>query len=316
LYVLSEIPERWAAAVEEWRKLNTEHRTLLSNNPAPDPSDEYFIYQTLLGAWPMQTENPPSDFSGRINAYMQKALREAKRHTTWTDNNQEYESAAARFVDGSLGSRGFVESFRPLVEHCAFFGVFNSLAQVLLKICSPGVPDFYQGTELWDLNLVDPDNRRPVDYKLRKDTLANVLSKIQSGPADFARKLMEAPHSPEIKLFTICTALQFRQSNPALFSEGDYVPLRIKGAKARHVIAFARHFQNRTMIAAVPRFCSELAGGHLHPPTKANLWADTFIETGPSGMLRNVFTDETIKGGALHIRDLFASFPVALLASA
>jgi (1->4)-alpha-D-glucan 1-alpha-D-glucosylmutase len=281
LAVLSEIPDLWREAVTRWMRENDRHR----RGRWPDRNTEYLLYQTLVGAWPIDAE--------RVKTFIRKAAREAKRETSWHRPDDEYEQALDAFVDAVLADESFVadlESFvAPLVEP----GRINSLAFVLLKLTAPGVPDFYQGTELWDLSLVDPDNRRPVDYGLRRRLLSE-LDRL--GPDDIMARMDEGLP----KLWLIRQGLRVRHANAQAFAEGTYRPLGVDGARSRHVIAFAR---GERVVIVTPRWPFSLNGDYK----------DTRVEL-PAAGLTNALTGEAWAGGAVPVGDLLARFPVALLA--
>ena len=286
LAVLTEMPARWAAKLKRWSRMNARLRT----GRFPDPNTEYFLYQTLIGAWPIDVE--------RLKAYMQKAMREAKMETAWTSNNKEYEEALDRFITGILEDAGFVAEVEQFVGRINRDGRVNSLTQTLLKCMAPGVPDLYQGGELWDHSLVDPDNRRPVDYDLRRRLLAEVAGK----PAAEVIAAMESRFedgSP--KLWTITQALRLRTERPASFGEqGGYTPVIAQGPKANHAIAFLRHDD---VLVAGQRFASRLNQS----------WSATTIAL-PEGSWHNRLTGERFHGPAtMRLSTLFDRFPVALL---
>ncbi len=293
LNVLSEIPNEWRKQVEVWAQENR----IFKRDVAPSANDEYLLYQILTGSWTDSTDL--EGYIARIQHYMEKATREAKRHTSWLDPNSSYEEATRRFVDAVLRSEKFRASFEPFARRIAFFGVFNSLAQVLLKICSPGVPDFYQGTELWDFSLVDPDNRRAVDYELRKETLARV-KRVKP------RELLTGDE----KMFTTWAALQFRNRHRELFEKGNYIPVRAIGSKGDHVIAFARELNGKRAIVVSPRLCLTLVNGETKPPVGREVWGDTKLEL-IAGTYRNHFSAKTVCNGELA--ELLSDFPLALL---
>jgi len=280
LALLSEIPVRWAKAVRRWSTLNEPYR--LEN--VPDRNTEYFLYQSLVGAWPVEVE--------RVLTVMEKAAREAKTHTSWTRPDEVYEKNLLEFVKAVLDDQEFrvdLEKFiTPLIEP----GRINSMSQVLLKLTAPGVPDFYQGTELWNLSLVDPDNRRPVDFDLRRRLLAemNTLS-----PDEILARMDEGLP----KLWVIHKVLGLRKQQPEIFRSGAYRPLYAQGQKADHVVAFLRSEQ---MVTVVPRLLLSLD----------RAWGDTRLEL-PSGHWRNQLTGDKIKGGKAVVRELLSPFPVVLL---
>jgi (1->4)-alpha-D-glucan 1-alpha-D-glucosylmutase len=282
LSLLSEIPQQWGEAVRGWFERNARYR----RGDWPDRNTEYLFYQTLVGAWPLSVE--------RAVAFMEKAAREAKVHTSWTRVSPEYEEALRGFVEKTLQDPGFVNDLELFVAPLVDPGRINSLAQTLLKIAAPGVPDFYQGTEIWDLSLVDPDNRRPVDYELRRRLLAELTKGMR--PEEILARMDEGLP----KLWLIRQGLQARRRRPAaLGPEGDYRPLRAAGARAAHAVAFLRGGE---VAAVVPRLVIGLQGG----------WSDTFVEL-PAGRWRNELTGEEAGGGRLFLKGLLARFPVALL---
>jgi (1->4)-alpha-D-glucan 1-alpha-D-glucosylmutase len=347
--VLSELPHEWRARLRAWHRVNRRHRTLVDGQPAPDPNEEYFLYQTLLGAWPTE---PVSDadhaaFVERIEQHMLKALREAKVHASWVHPNPAYEAALSRFVGAALdrtetprpapgrlrrliGSivadapgNPFLADFRPFQQQIAVAGMYNSLAQTLLKLVAPGVPDTYQGTETWDLSLVDPDNRRPVDHA-RLQTDLRAIREALAGPGadrgEIARSLLAAKEDGRIKLYVTHQALQYRRRHPGLFAEGAYSPLEARGARAEHAIAFGRALERETVIAVVPRFIARL---RLPGPPVGPVWEGTWLElpAWASHACRNVLTGERVEIATregrpvLPLEAVFATFPLALLAA-
>jgi len=278
--LLSEIPGRWGETVRGWFERNARHR----RGDLPDRNAEYLLYQTLVGAWPVSVE--------RAAAYMEKAAREAKAHTSWTRNDADYEQALRGFVEAVLGDADFIAGLERFVATLIAPGRINSLAQTLLKLSSPGVPDFYQGTEIWDLSLVDPDNRRPVDYEARRRMLADL--KWGMTPEEILARMDEGLP----KLWLTHQGLQLRRRLPEVFA-GTYEPLRVSGPRAEHAVAFLR---GGAVAAVAPRLPLRLAGD----------WRGTELEL-PPGSWRNELTGEEIEGGALPLADLLARFPVALL---
>jgi (1->4)-alpha-D-glucan 1-alpha-D-glucosylmutase len=280
LNLLSEIPERWRRAVNEWSERNQSHR----RENLPDRNIEYLLYQTLVGAWPIESQ--------RVVAYIEKASREAKAHTSWTHPNPIYDEALHDFVEGVLSSSRFTASLESFVETLIEPGWINSLAQTLIKLTAPGIPDFYQGTEIWDLSLVDPDNRRPVDYDLRRRLLAQM--KTMSPEEIWRRRDYGLP-----KLWVIGQTLKLRKDGQFFAPEDSYRALTARGAKADHVIAFARADR---AITVVPRFVLKLGGN----------WGDTTINVSP-GHWRNHLTADEFEGGEIRLASLLKRFPVALL---
>jgi (1->4)-alpha-D-glucan 1-alpha-D-glucosylmutase len=311
--VLSEMPDAWAARVRRWAEMNARHKAQEDGNAIPDANDEYLLYQTLLGALPLGEldEAKHTEFVGRIRQYMEKATREAKIHTSWISPNEAYDAGTAAFVEGVLRRDGeFVEELTQLHRIIARLGMVNSLAQTLLKLACPGVPDIYQGQELWDFSLVDPDNRRPVDYALRQGMLDGLVE--WDGVAG---ELLAGWEDGRIKLFITHRTLRLRRERPNLFAKGDYLPLRASGRRAEHVVAFARRAGAQCVVAIVPRLVATLteASGYAFPSPA--VWADTQVSGDvPPGRYRDVFTGaEMDVTEGIAIADLLGSFPVALL---
>jgi (1->4)-alpha-D-glucan 1-alpha-D-glucosylmutase len=289
LAVLSEMPAKFGAVVQRWSRMNNAFRTRKSASEAmPDRNTEYLYYQTLIGAWPLSID--------RAQAYMLKAVREAKQQTTWVANNKEFEDALSMFVELTLNYAPFLKELQQFVVKVQDAGRVNSMAQTLLKYTAPGVPDLYQGTELWDLSLVDPDNRRPVDYALRQ----RLLSELKQMTGDVATQVMYRADEGLPKMWTIHQALQLRQERPECFSaEAAYVPIEVDGAKHDHVIAFRR---GHDVVTVVPRLIVKLAG----------MWKDTWVSL-PEGRWRNHLTGRSLEGGNVPVKELLKDFPVALL---
>ncbi len=281
LVVLSEIPREFRQTLRRWSRLNAK----LRSDDLPDRNTEYFYYQTLVGAWPISPD--------RLHAYMQKATREAKQRTSWTANNKEFEDALKRFIDGTLENAPFVADLEQMVARVRDAGRTNSLAQTLIKHTSPGVPDLYQGSELWDLSLVDPDNRRPVDYQLRR----SLLEEMKSLPLT---RILERADDGLPKMWTIFRALHLRKEHPQWFgADGAYEPLEVSGRRREHAIAYMRGGHT---ITVVPRLTLGLDGA----------WGDTSIVL-PDGVWTNRLTSEEFPGGPLRMDRLLRQFPVALL---
>lgn len=328
LNVLSEMPFEWRDAVAHWSRLNARNKTVVESAPAPDANDEYLLYQTLVGAYPPDADTPEGlkEFRARVAAFMLKAAKEAKVNTTWTEPDDAYENALRQFVDRVLADQGNEAFFEDLVRFArrlAFFGRINSLAQTLLKITSPGVPDFYQGSELWNLSLVDPDNRRPVDYSLRRELLAGLKQKFaQTNIAEPVSELLRDDRVGTVKLFLIWQALHFRKEHRELFDCGDYVPLPAVGEQQEHLCAFARIYNSRTVVIIVPRLVFGLTGGAESQPVGAEVWRNTAVQLpqGSAALWRNVLTRETVAAGKqdgsamLQTSHALKSFPVAMLA--
>jgi (1->4)-alpha-D-glucan 1-alpha-D-glucosylmutase len=272
------------------------------------------------------TDHEAGAYLDRIEAYTTKAVREAKVHTSWINPNQAYESAVSQFIRRLLDRakpNAFLDDFHDFARTVAQLGIVNSLSQLLIKIVAPGIPDFYQGTERWDLSLVDPDNRHPVDFETRSRLLAALLE--PRGPTDhraLVDELLRTRADGRIKLFVTTTALRYRREHAALFLEGSYQPLPGVGDRARHLLAFARSHQGRTVVAVVPRLIAGLLPDSDALPVGAAIWGNTRIEP-PSdhqaSSYRNVLTGELVRPVLVEGRpmcamaDLLATFPVALL---
>ncbi len=331
--VISELPGEWRKHVFRWRRLNRAKKRKVGNERAPSRNDEYLLYQTLIGAWPLEEMDEPAQevFRQRIEDYMIKAVKEAKVHTSWINPNLEYEEAVRQFVQGVLraGERNlFLTDFVPFQQRIARLGMFSSLSQVLLKCASPGVPDFYQGTELWQSTLVDPDNRRPVDYARRQRMLKELKAFVDVPEQELAarvRTLLDTMEDERIKLYLTWKALMLRRAHPKIFQEGDYLPLGALGEKEEHLCVFARSHGEGTVIAVAPRWFHGLLGDTENLPLGWAVWSDTWIEAPPGAeeaAYRNVLTGEPVQ---VHTRDghtvflaceLLANFPVALLHAA
>jgi (1->4)-alpha-D-glucan 1-alpha-D-glucosylmutase len=249
LLALSEIPEQWDAALHRWSKMNHVAKTLANNVLAPDANEEYLLYQILLGAWPLEESEIDDDFCQRIKAYMRKALSESKARTNWANPDEAWVKACDKFIDTILdpkAARLFWQDFLPFAREIAYQGMKMSLVQVALKITSPGVPDFYQGTELWDLSLVDPDNRRPVDFGARLEA----LQELDEAPVS---KLVASWKDGRIKMRVIRSLLHFRREHPDLFLHGDYEPLKIAGPLAERFVAFSRRLGGEQLVVVALR---------------------------------------------------------------
>jgi (1->4)-alpha-D-glucan 1-alpha-D-glucosylmutase len=325
LNVLSEVPSEFQANVGEWGKNNCFKKLQIDGLLAPDPNEEYYIYQTFLGAYPSTTEEV-EEFRERIKLHITKALREAKIHSNWLSPNLSYETAVISFALNLLEDNKFMDSFLPFQRKISLFGLFNTLSQTLLKITCPGIPDFYQGSELFDLSMVDPDNRRPVDFQKRKKLLAEIkdVNPIR------ATELLSAYIDAKAKLYVIHKALMLRRTFRQLFEEGKYVPLAVEGEYEEHILAFAREKGKKYVVTIVPRLLASLlhsinneSGTDLDDKIlglfdeSAEVWAGTYV-TLPGDTPKkwvDVFTNKTIisSSGRLFVRDVLGNFPVALL---
>ena len=280
--VISELSELWTSAARRWSKMNEKLRV----NGMPDANVELLIYQNLLGVWPIEAD--------RFRQFLEKAVREAKTHTSWIAPHADYEHAVLAFGDAILGSEEFRTSFERVQRRIAFHGFLNSLAQLVLKIASPGVPDFYQGTELWDFSLVDPDNRRPVDYAKRRAMLDSVRN---ADRKTMLRRWLDG----RVKMFTTVMALDVRNRHAETFRRGAY--RAIDGGA--NICAFLR---GDDVVVAVPRLIAKMSPRNV---PLGDVWGDARLNI--SGAWRNAFTDETVEGDSLPLAQVFATFPVAML---
>jgi (1->4)-alpha-D-glucan 1-alpha-D-glucosylmutase len=318
LNVLSEIPEEWERQVMRWSEINQPKKLQTGDRVIPSANDEYFLYQTLLGAFPFDQNGDRSTFLTRVKDYVIKAVREAKVHTAWLRPDSEYEEGYLSFVEQVLDSEkgnDFLQEFLPFQKRIADYGIFNSLSQVLLKNTAPGVPDLYQGTEFWDLSLVDPDNRRPVDYDQRISCLHELKTGIQTNILQLIDSLLDTRIDGRIKLFLTFRVLQARKANQTLFEQGNYQPLSVSGKFKDHLIAFARSFEGKMAIAIAPRFLTGLIeAGQL--PLGEPIWADTAIElpTGSASNWQDAISAQVLQAnGSLPIGEALKYCPVALL---
>ncbi|MDQ2696878.1 MAG: malto-oligosyltrehalose synthase, partial [Pseudomonadota bacterium] len=330
--VLSELADEWGERLQRWGRLNGHKKRLVDNAPAPSRNDEYLLYQSLLGVWPLEEPDAAGleDLRRRLEAYMLKAIKEAKVHSSWINPHAGYEEAIAAFVRVLLENpdkNRFLHDFLPLQRRVARFGLFNSLSQTLLKLTCPGVPDVYQGNELWDFSLVDPDNRRPVDYG-RRQALLRQVQENSGGPLEaqvaHAYGLLESMADGRIKLFVTWKLLALRRDRPEVFQHGDYTPLEAAGDKAEHVIAFARRHAGQEMVVATPRLYARLlAGSETALPLSSAAWGDTRLRlaaAGPETAFANVFTSESVTvkvddedRPCLPLAAALAHFPLAVL---
>jgi (1->4)-alpha-D-glucan 1-alpha-D-glucosylmutase len=287
--VLSEIPEMWEREVKKWTRANAS----LKRDGAPDANEELMIYQVIAGMWPLE-DAERAGVADRLRLFLEKAAREAKTHSSWLNPNSGYEKALQDFAAAVVEHEPFLESFRRFHKRIAFHGMLNSLAQVVLKATSPGVPDFYQGTELWDFSLVDPDNRRPVDYERRMAALRKL-------PA--VATLLRSWADGRIKLFTTACTLSARARHPEAFLSGAYRAIDA----GPNAIAYVRGEDE--VLVVVPRLTTRLVKTGQFP--LGDVWADRALNV--SGAWRNVFTEENLDGSTLPLREVFATFPVAVL---
>lgn len=336
LNVISEIPQQWRRAVAGWLRINGVRRTAVDREPAPERRDEYLFYQSLAGMWPAEPADAPIPAEApaavveRMQQFMHKAVKEAKAHTSWVNPNPAYEDAMAAFINAALtgtGAHDFLGSFVPFVRWLSARGVVNSLAQLVLKICSPGVADFYQGSEFWNLDLADPDNRRPVDFTARQAMLGELMPWMTPSDAPGAHDDLASCVSvwlnswpdARIKMFVTACGIRLRREHADLFLHGAYHPAHADGAGADHIIGFAREHEGQALIAVVPRLTVQIASGW---PIGASTWDASRIilpahYAGRS--FRNVLTGEdatpAVETGRawLPVAEVLRVCPVAML---
>jgi (1->4)-alpha-D-glucan 1-alpha-D-glucosylmutase len=327
--VLSELYDQWRTHLGRWSRINRGRKRLVNEELIPSRNDEYLLYQTLTGTWPGELLDAAGldAFRQRIESYMLKAAKEAKVHTSWIHPDEEYEDALRHFVQTLLVDpehNAFLADFLPFQKRIARFGMLNSLSQTLLKLTVPGVPDIYQGNELWAFNLVDPDNRRPVDYAYRQMTLQALMTATENDknlPA-LLQELLNRIEAGHAKLYLTWKTLNLRRQLPLVFSNGQYLSLEPEGLKSEHICAFARRLGNRVVLVATTRWFARLAGDSDRLPLGSPVWDDTRVEVPegvPARSYHNVLTGETVPAHPdedkyrLKATDLFKHFPVALL---
>ncbi len=312
ILVLSEMADEWRASLRRWHTANRRHRRSIEGEHAPDANEEHLIYQTLLGAWPMEGLNDSNraEFTQRIHDYMMKALHEAKVNSSWLEPNTAWDDAVRDFITAILApgkDNRFPTAFEPFARRAAQHGMVNSLAQTVLKLTCPGVPDCYQGSEMWDLSLVDPDNRRPVDYGLRQQRLEGVVRAVPS-------ELMENWQDGRVKMLITHRLLRLRRDLPEVFDTGAYVPAATQGVSASHVVAFERRSTagaQQSVLVVVPRHTVALGF-----PALGEAWQDTHVCCGASGdgaVWRDVLTGREHAGGTLAVGAVLEELPCAVL---
>jgi (1->4)-alpha-D-glucan 1-alpha-D-glucosylmutase len=323
--VLSELAGEWRSATQRWARMNRKARSLIDGESYPSRNEEYLLYQTLIGTWPLtpMTADQEREYQERIHGYMLKTMREAKAFTSWLNPSEPHENAMARFVRRVLSpaNAAFRADFGEFARRVARFGIFNSLAQLAIKIGAPGVPDFYQGTELWDFSLVDPDNRRPVDYRMRRELL-EALDVPSDRRASLASELLHHPEDNRMKLFATTTMLRARRAAHDVFRCGSYEPLTVEGSARQHLFAFGRVLGDRHLLVGVPRLVATLSRDG-HPPI-GDLWGDTRLSVPGQAprCYRQIFTGACTavieRDGRKWIRaaEVFAQFPIAFLEAA
>jgi (1->4)-alpha-D-glucan 1-alpha-D-glucosylmutase len=331
LHVLSEAPREWAEAFKRWQTLNRPLIREIDGEPVPDANEEYLIYQTLVGLWPTEAMDVPQrdEYCNRMLQYIEKALREAKVHTSWMNPAELFEAATHDFLCDLFSEKAaaFNAELGEFVGRVADSGFVNSLAQLVLKMTVPGVPDFYRGAELWDFNLVDPDNRRPVDYDARRERLNRLRQAAEANLAGTAQEVSKRWPDPVVKLWVTSRCLNLRNQFSDLFAAGDYIPLTAGGPAAEHIICFARKLENACVITLVPRHFYRLLkdsqrGTKMEAPSAE--WDDTAISLPDdfashwhcelSG--QEFETDRSASSMALSVAELLRVFPVAVLRSA
>jgi (1->4)-alpha-D-glucan 1-alpha-D-glucosylmutase len=329
--VLSELPDEWARDVSRWMRSNRRYRAVVEGESVPDRNDEYRFYQALIGIWPPDlgdVATAPREIVERVKQYMIKAVKEAKVHTSWLTPNQDYEDAVLSFVENALVDREFIRDFLPLMAAVARAGAVNSLAQVAIKIGSPGVPDFYQGTELWDLSLVDPDNRRPVDFDLRVRLLDDIDARLAATGAERVAAIAElAAAWPDgrVKLLLTAAGLRLRRAHPELFLAGDYVPLRVETTVPAELVAFARIHEGEAVVVVVPRFVTSLLRENDPMPVGSGKWKTSRVLLPPAMAGRtfvNAVSGTELRPTRTHgeawlfAGQIFDALPVGLLQTA
>jgi (1->4)-alpha-D-glucan 1-alpha-D-glucosylmutase len=317
LNVLSEIPDVWEASIKKWSKFNRRKKKAVKGMAVPDKNDEYFLYQTLAASMPFG-DKEHDRFIPRVKEYAIKAVREAKVYTAWLKPDTDYEENYLAFIDKITKPAVrniFWEDFLSFQGMVSFYGVFNSLSQTLLKIVSPGVPDIYQGSDFWDLNLVDPDNRRAVDFSLRAWLLNEIRSREADDILNLIDELLATKEDGRIKMFLIYKALAVRQTYRHVFEKGEYIPLETEGRYKEHVIAFAWKHKPEWIITVTPRLLTGVIKENKYP-LGTEVWDDTrlILVEGSSCKWKNEITGAALGGEkTLAVGDIFRHFPCALL---
>ncbi len=341
LAVLSELPRLWMGYVTRWRRLNRAHRSRVRSKTAPDKAAEYLFYQSIVGIWPAPDPHRPNQelpdaatieqLRERLEQYMLKAAREAKQRTSWVNGDQQFEEAVSAFVQGCLATdqethSPFVRDVNALVGRIARAGFWNSLTGLLIQYVSPGSPDLYQGDELWNFALVDPDNRRAVDYTLRQCLLSEIVQEIEAGEStrrELIGRLVNAPEDGRIKLYVLHLLLRARRDHPELYAEGAYQPLEIEGPLSSHLLAFARLVDGKAAVAVAPRLTTSLVSEPQQVPIGPQVWGDDNFVQLPAALLRyrwtSVLTGEPLStlrdaaSGQIAVAHLLDRLPVALM---
>ena len=327
--VLSEMPDEWQKRITRWSRLNKSAKVQIDDVPAPTRNDEYAFYQNLLGIWPSQMTDGDrrTELIERMKVYMLKVCRESKEHTSWITPSEPYENAVNRFVEETLKipDTGFIQDFLSLHDDISWFGMLNSLSQVLLKLTSPGIPDIYQGNETWRFCLVDPDNRRPVDFSHCREMLRNILdagANESGNRVEFLREMFASLADGRAKMFVIAATLALRNEWKDVFEKGSYLPLEVINAKHEHICAFTRNFEKRVIVAVAPRLYYKLMQGDRSLAAVGKVWRETTVRMPEymAGMeLRNVYSGETVavsgsgEDALLKVADVLNVWPIGLL---
>jgi len=318
--VLSEIPQEWETHLARWREQNRVKKKRVEGIHVPEPNMEIFLYQTLLGAWPFSQEELPA-FRKRLRAYLIKAAREAKTFTSWLEPNPSYEEALLQFVQEILADtrrNAFLEDFLNFQKKIAFFGSLDSLGQLLVKITTPGIPDFYQGTELWNLSLVDPDNRRPVDFQKRESYLNDLTEGESPGNPHLLAELLKYWKDGRIKLYITQKAMRFRSENATLFQNGEYLPVQVSQDMREHIYAFCRCCGKEWTLTVVPRLTTRLVPANKFPLGPVWGQSQLYLPQNAPRHWHNTLTGEEIdmpEGKGLAVSEVLRTFPVALMAN-
>ena len=331
LNVLSEVADEWQKRLTVWGRMNDRHARMIDEVRAPSANDEYLLYQILLAVWPLDEEGEGGErvapsLRMRVTAYMEKACREAKVHSSWSEPNPAYEKAVASFIEALLtdGDNPFLEDFLPFQRLVSRLGMYNGLSQCLLKLTVPGVPDIYQGCELWNLYLVDPDNRQPVDYVRARAMLSDLKKQVaeagDDGLRELAANVLATMADGRIKLYLVWRLLVFRREHDELFRQGSYIPLAAGGPFAEHVCGFARRLGKKLVVVICARFFAALTGQGQGNPC-GPVWAGTFLEApvDGEGTWSDILTGQDIQAERVEERDVllldrvFAILPVAFL---
>lgn len=316
LNVLSEIPQSWDQLIHQWNEENQSLKEIVDDEMIPDKNEEYLIYQTLLGAWPLDEMDDDNfcKFKIRIYSYIEKAVKEAKINQSWLNPNEKYIEGLTKFIDKVLNNTNFLKTFIPFTTKLQNFGMLNSLSQLLIKLTSPGIPDIYQGNEIWDFSLTDPDNRHPIDFQVREKFI-NELSHSKN----FLKEYLERPRDGKIKLFMTQQTLMFRNREMNLFSKGVYMPLNILGPSEEYCIAFARIYENKFAIILASRFFTFFMNG-FNQYKNIDHWKETFLGIPLEFVklnFKDIYTQKLFhfESQKIPLEDLFSTMPFVLLES-